>query len=105
MSTDLAHTDDTDSLSILPPAQPMHASSVSMLMEHTKAMGAAFDLAEKMDVTQLVPSIYRGKPEDGTAAILYESGTRLDPDLVFAADFRRPRDTRDLRPHDGGVSD
>ncbi|WP_454175347.1 hypothetical protein [Gordonia sputi] len=81
MTTDLAHTaaETDDSLSLLPPAQPMHASSVSMLMDHAKAMGAAYDLAEKMCGTQLVPSIYRGKPEDGTAAILYGAELGLTP--------------------------
>lgn len=77
-TTDLAQTSD-DSLSILPPAQPMHSSSVAMLMDHAKAMGAAYDLAEKMCGTALVPATYRGKPEDGTAAILYGAELGLTP--------------------------
>lgn len=77
-NTEISHTSD-DSLSILPPAQPMHSSSVAMLMDHAKAMGAAFDLAEKMCGTALVPSTYRGKPEDGTAAILYGAELGLTP--------------------------
>jgi hypothetical protein len=78
-NTELAHNTDEDGLSLLPPQQPMHSSSVAMLMDHAKAMGAAYDLAEKMCGTALVPSTYRGKPEDGTAAILYGAELGLTP--------------------------
>ncbi|MDL9938710.1 hypothetical protein QSJ18_18340 [Gordonia sp. ABSL1-1] len=70
---------DNDSLSILPPAQPRQSTSVAQLMEHAQAMGTAYELADKMCRTQLVPQIYRQKPEDGTAAILYGAELGLTP--------------------------
>lgn len=79
MSTDLAHTDSTDELTLLPPAQPMQANSIAQLAQHAQAMDTAFKLAEAMCGTALVPSIYRGKPQDGTAAILYGAELGLTP--------------------------
>lgn len=82
MSTDtaeLAHIDNDSSLTILPPAQPMQSASVAMLKEHASAMQTAFELADKMCRTQLVPTTYRGKPEDATAAILYGMELGLNP--------------------------
>ncbi|MBR7191690.1 hypothetical protein [Gordonia sp. SCSIO 19800] len=78
-STDVAHTPADDSLSVLPPAQPMQSQSVAQLMEHAKAMDTAYQLAEAMCGTALVPSTYRGKPQDGTAAILYGAELGLTP--------------------------
>ncbi|QDM56404.1 RecT-like ssDNA binding protein [Gordonia phage Sidious] len=79
MTTDVAHTPADDSLSVLPPAQPMQSQSVAQLMEHAKAMNTAYELAEAMCGTALVPSTYRGKPQDGTAAILYGAELGLTP--------------------------
>ncbi|QFG13488.1 RecT-like ssDNA binding protein [Gordonia phage Powerball] len=78
-TTDVAHTSADDSLSVLPPAQPMQSSSIAQLMEHAKAMQTAYELAEAMCGTALVPSTYRGKPQDGTAAILYGAELGLTP--------------------------
>lgn len=78
-TTDVAHTPADDSLSVLPPAQPMQSQSVAQLMEHAKAMNTAYELAEAMCGTALVPVTYRGKPQDGTAAILYGAELGLTP--------------------------
>ncbi|AMS02802.1 RecT-like ssDNA annealing protein [Gordonia phage Yeezy] len=79
-TTDVAaHTPADESLSILPPSQPMQSQSVAQLMEHAKAMNTAYELAEAMCGTALVPSTYRGKPQDGTAAILYGAELGLTP--------------------------
>ncbi|QXN74968.1 RecT-like ssDNA binding protein [Gordonia phage Posh] len=78
-TTDVAHTPADDSLSVLPPAQPMQSQSVAQLMEHAKAMNTAYELAEAMCGTALVPATYRGKPQDGTAAILYGAELGLTP--------------------------
>ena len=78
-TTDVAHTPADDSLSVLPPAQPMQSQSVAQLMEHAKAMQTAYELADAMCGTALVPSTYRGKPQDGTAAILYGAELGLTP--------------------------
>lgn len=77
-TNELAQTAD-DSLTVLPPAQPMQSNSIATLMEHARAMNTAYELAEKMCGTQLVPQIYRGKPQDGTAAILYGAELGLTP--------------------------
>ncbi|UYL86907.1 RecT-like ssDNA binding protein [Gordonia phage RavenCo17] len=78
-TTDVAHTPADDSLSILPPAQPMQPHANNQLMEHAKAMDTAYQLAEAMCGTALVPATYRGKPQDGTAAILYGAELGLTP--------------------------
>ncbi|NDK91756.1 hypothetical protein GYA93_19580 [Gordonia desulfuricans] len=79
MTTNEIATTDDNGLSLLPPAQPMQSSSINTLMEHARAMNTAYELAEKMCGTQLVPQIYRGKPQDGTAAILYGAELGLTP--------------------------
>lgn len=53
--------------------------AISQLRQHAEAMNIAYELAEKMCGTALVPQIYRGKPEDGTAAILYGAELGLNP--------------------------
>lgn len=63
--------------SVVLPVEPQTA--IGQLMQHAEAMDAAFSLAEKMCNTSLVPSIYRGKPNDGTAAILYGAELGLNP--------------------------
>lgn len=58
---------------------PDASPAISTLMEHAKAMEVAFQLADAMCNTALVPQIYRGKPQDGTAAILYGAELGLNP--------------------------
>ncbi|EHK86407.1 hypothetical protein [Rhodococcus pyridinivorans] len=55
------------------------SKAIDTLMSHAKAMDIAYKLAEGMCKTALVPSIYRGKPADGTAAILYGAELGLNP--------------------------
>ena len=78
MTTDIQPT-DPGALQILPPAQPMQSNSIAMIREHAAVMQTAFELAEAMCQTSLVPSIYRGKAQDATAAILYGSELGLTP--------------------------
>lgn len=58
---------------------PDSSTAVAQLMQHAEAMNVAYELADKMCGTSLVPAIYRGKPEDGTAAILYGAELGLNP--------------------------
>ncbi len=74
MSTEIEHY---EAQSVVLPVEPQTA--IGQLMQHAEAMDAAFNLAEKMCNTSLVPSIYRGKPNDGTAAILYGAELGLNP--------------------------
>lgn len=77
-STDLAQADDA-SLAVLPPAQPPSVAARQMLLAHAEMMQTAWQLATKMCNTQMVPARFRGKPEDGTAAILYGAELGLNP--------------------------
>lgn len=64
-----------------PPAPGGNLSSdaVTTLMEHAKAMNAAHELATAMCGSDLVPAIYKGKPDNGAAAILYGAELGLTP--------------------------
>lgn len=53
--------------------------AVSQLMQHAQAMKVAYDLAQAMCASELVPAIYRGRPENGAAAILYGLELGLNP--------------------------
>ena len=55
----------------LAPANVEPTTAISVLMQHADAMDVAYQLADKMCRTSIVPSIYRQKPDDATAAILY----------------------------------
>ena len=72
-------TQHNDELTVFPPARPMQSTAITQLREHAEAMDTAFKLADAMCSTALVPAIYRGKPQDGTAAILYGAELGLNP--------------------------
>ncbi|QIX48917.1 MULTISPECIES: hypothetical protein [Rhodococcus] len=80
-TNDIAHLDEGDTV---PSGASFAATTdsskaIDTLMSHAKAMDIAYSLAEGMCKTALVPSIYRGKPADGTAAILYGAELGLNP--------------------------
>ncbi|QCG77866.1 RecT-like ssDNA binding protein [Gordonia phage SmokingBunny] len=77
-SNELAHQTD-DNLSILPAQRPSVPAAIGQLMQHAEAMGAAKKLADAMCSSELVPAIYRGKPANGAAAILYGGELGLNP--------------------------
>lgn len=52
---------------------------MEQLQQHANAMSLALDLARKMCNTDLVPKIYKGNAENGTAAILYGMEIGLNP--------------------------
>lgn len=78
-TADLATIDSPGALTVLPPAQPPSHAAKQMLMAHAEMMQTAWQLASKMCNTQMVPTRFRGKPEDGTAAILYGAELGLNP--------------------------
>lgn len=78
MTTDLA-TMEESSLELLPPAQLPAQAAMSMLRAHAEMMSMAYDLADKMCRTKLVPTRLQGKPADATAAILYGMELGLTP--------------------------
>ncbi|EAS0269338.1 hypothetical protein E7939_21845 [Salmonella enterica] len=78
-SNELAHQNDAADLSILPVQRPSVPAAIGQLMQHADAMGAAKQLADAMCSSELVPDIYRGKPANGAAAILYGAEIGLNP--------------------------
>lgn len=79
MSTELSQIDDQPT-SVLPAAPNTPSSdAVAMLMQHAQAMQTAHQLAVALCGTSMVPAVYRGKPEEGAAAILYGAELGLNP--------------------------
>jgi hypothetical protein len=66
-------------IEILPPARPAQSTAVEQLMMHAQAMSTAKQLADALCDTDLVPQIYRGKPGNGAAAILFGQELGLNP--------------------------
>lgn len=61
----------TSDIEILPAQRPAQADAIGQLMAHAQAMTTAKQLADALCDTDLVPAIYKGKPGNGAAAILY----------------------------------
>lgn len=77
-STDVATVEES-SLELLPPSQAPSVVARQMLLSHAEMMDTAFRLAKPMVATTMVPSRFRGKVEDATAAILYGAELGLNP--------------------------
>jgi hypothetical protein len=78
MTTEIATTDES-SIELLPPARQPSLAAREMLLAHAEMMQTAYELAESMCRTKLVPLRFQGKPQDGTAAILYGAELGLNP--------------------------
>jgi hypothetical protein len=78
MSTELDLIHDGE-IALTAPAPGTSAAAIDMLRGHAEMMDMAYELATKMVRTSMVPNIYRGKPEDATAAILYGAELGLNP--------------------------
>lgn len=59
--------------------QPAAPAAIATLMQHAQAMNAARQLADALCDTDIVPALYRGKPGNGAAAILYGAELGLNP--------------------------
>lgn len=79
MSTELANFDDQPTTTVVPATGAPAPDAVAMLMQHAQAMQTAHQLAVALCSTSMVPSVYRGKPEEGAAAILYGAELGLNP--------------------------
>lgn len=66
-------------LDILPPKQPPAQHAMTVLVEASQAMDIAWRYASSVCRTQVCPARFRGKPEDGAAAILYGLEVGLSP--------------------------
>lgn len=71
--------DTSADIEILPPQRPAAADALGQLMAHAEAMGAAKQLADALCASDLVPAVYKGKPGNGAAAILYGAELGLNP--------------------------
>ena len=77
MSTELAQPDSD--LTVLPAVRPMDPTAVEQLKMHAESMGAAKQLATVLCATDMVPAVFKGKPDNGAAAILYGAEIGLNP--------------------------
>lgn len=81
MSNELAHIDEnTDT-----PATS--DDGLELLLKQAKAMSAAHELATALCNTSMVPATFRGKPDDGAAAILYGAELGLKPQQALQQVF------------------
>lgn len=71
MNQELATQNNTEAVTPAMPGQTAGTKALQNLEQQAKAMGNAFQIAEAMCKTDMVPKQYRNKPEDGAAAILY----------------------------------
>ena len=60
---------------------------LDLLMKQAQAMDAAYRLASTLCNTQMVPQTFRGKPDDGAAAILYGAELGLKPQQALQQVF------------------
>lgn len=64
---------------ILPADPTPNSDTLAVLKQQVEAMGAARELATVLCNTGMVPQHFRGKPDDGAAAILYGAELGLNP--------------------------
>jgi len=62
-------------------------TGINELMRQAEAMSAAHKLATVLCNTQMVPQTFRGKPDDGAAAILYGAELGLKPQQALQQVF------------------
>lgn len=67
------------SIDLLPPARPGDLVAFGALRQHVEAMEQAYQLAEGMCRSEIIPARFRAKPRDATAAILFGAEVGLSP--------------------------
>lgn len=67
--------------------QEVTDEGLDLLVKQAKAMDAAYQLATTLCNTQMVPQTFRGKPDDGAAAILYGAELGLKPQQALQQVF------------------
>lgn len=67
--------------------QEVTDDGLDLLVKQAKAMDAAYKLATTLCNTQMVPQTFRGKPDDGAAAILYGAELGLKPQQALQQVF------------------
>lgn len=76
---ELHHNNDT--------APAITDDGLELLQKQAEAMSAAHKLATVLCNTSMVPAVFRGKPDDGAAAILYGSELGLKPQQALQQVF------------------
>ncbi|WP_412100175.1 hypothetical protein [Corynebacterium aurimucosum] len=71
----------------LEPTTNTTEDGLDLLTRQAEAMGAAHKLATVLCNTQMVPQTFRGKPDDGAAAILYGAELGLKPQQALQQVF------------------
>lgn len=84
MSTDIA-TQAHDAELI--PTPDVTDDGLALLQKQAEALGAAHKIATVLCSTGMVPQAYRGKPDDGAAAILYGAEVGLKPQQALQQVF------------------
>lgn len=79
MPNEIATVNESSSLEVLPPAKAPSTGAVAMLREHAEIMATAYEFADFVCRSPMVPQRFLGKPQDATAAILYGSELGLTP--------------------------
>lgn len=69
------------------PATTPSNDGIELLKQQASAMEAAHKLATTLCNTQMVPATFRGKPDDGAAAILYGAELGLKPQQALQQIF------------------
>ncbi len=77
---------DTTQAETMPMTTPS-SDGLDLLQRQAEAMGAAHKLATVLCNTQMVPQTFRGKPDDGAAAILYGAELGLKPQQALQQVF------------------
>lgn len=67
--------------------QEVTDEGLDLLVKQARAMDAAYQLATTLCSTQMVPQTFRGKPDDGAAAILYGAELGLKPQQALQQVF------------------
>lgn len=75
----IAAREAESSIELLPPVQPGSVAAYDALDRHVHAVKKAQWLADAMCRSSYVPQKFQGKPDDGTAAILFGAEVGLSP--------------------------
>lgn len=78
MSTEIATT-AREHVALAPIQAGAVPDPIDNLIRYSQAIEVAYEFADKLCRTSLVPGIYRGKPADGAVAILYGAELGLNP--------------------------
>lgn len=80
--SEVARVEESE-IELLPPSRHRNNQAVAVLRENAEAMSIAHQYATAVCGTQVCPVRFRGKPDDGAAAILYGLEIGLSPSAAL----------------------